>query len=51
MFGGLLKSSGGSNKTLLGSRTFNRVVSYINNTDIRELKANAEQSKEKMPKT
>lgn len=46
-----MKSSGGSNKTLLGSRTFNRVVSYINNTDIRELKANTEESKEKMPKT
>jgi len=46
-----LKSSGGSNKTLLAPRTFNRVVSYVNNTDIRELKANAEQSKEKMPKT
>ena len=51
MIGGLLKSSGGSNKTLLASRTFNQVVSHINNTDVRELDANAKQSKGITPKT
>ena len=54
IIGGLLKSSGGSNKSLLSWKTFNHIVSYINNIDVRELetKANAlEQSKGITPKT
>ena len=42
MFRGLLKSSGGSNKTSLALRTFKHVVSYTNNIRHQRARCNCE---------